>query len=141
MKKLNALKLMPLLILSVLITNCAPKPPDVPVCEHLEPRIHYADTGHLISSPSPACMKEIGEPECGHCVYIVTGREVYIGEKEVNRLNGKTWSDLRNSSVLLPAIESYGPLAEYLINTCKQSNCSGDLTRFKVKLDSLKLTQ
>jgi hypothetical protein len=135
---MNALKFLLSIILSLSLTNCTPKPPDVPVCEHLKQRLTTDPvTGHLILKASPVCMKEIGEVECGHCTYIVSGKEIYIGENEKFHLNKKPWSQLREESILMPAEESYAPVATYIINSCKKMNCSDDVTRFKVKLDSL----
>jgi len=82
-------------------------------------------------------MKQIGEPECGHCVWVVEGQEAFLGEGRGHWWNGKPWSQLRRESVYLPAQESYAPLATYIINACKKMNCSDDVTKFKVKLDSL----
>lgn len=82
-------------------------------------------------------MKAIGEPECGHCVFIVSGKELFLGEKEPNLLNGKPWSKLRQQAVYLPAQESYAPLSTYIINACKKMGCNTDVDRFRVKLNSL----
>lgn len=118
--------------------SCAPKPPDVPACEHLAQRLAQdLVSGHLLLTPSPTCTKEIGEPECGHCVYIVTGREMFLGEKEGHWLNGKPWSKIRQEAVYLPAVEAYAPLASYIINSCKKMHCSDDVDKFRIKLDSL----
>lgn len=134
----NALRLLLLLILSASLIDCTPKPPDVPACEHLAQRLATDPvTGHLLLKPSPTCMKEIGEPECGHCVYIVSGRQLFIGELDPHKLNGKSWSKLRQQSVYLPAEESYKHLATYIINSCAKMGCSDDVTKFKIKLDSL----
>ncbi len=81
-------------------------------------------------------MAAIKEVECGHGVSIVKGREIYVGEKTL--FSGKPWSQLKKESVYVPAVESYSPLATYIINTCKKDNCNDDLTRYKVKIDSLK---
>lgn len=118
--------------------SCAPKPPDVPACEHLSQ--HLANdpvTGHLMLNPSPTCMEKIGEPECGHCVFIVSGTEFFIGEGKDHLFKEKPWSKLRRESVYLPAKESYAPLSVYIIDSCKKMHCSGELEKFKVKLDSL----
>lgn len=88
-------------------------------------------------SSSPTCMKQISEPECGHGVSIMLGREIFVGEGAGHWMNGKPWSKLRQQSVYLPAAESYAPLATYVINSCEKMGCSGDVTKFKVKLDSL----
>lgn len=89
--------------------------PDIPVCEDLTPVTkRVPDTGHIIMRMSPACTEHIGEPACGHCTYIVSGREIFIGEKIEHRFNGRPWSEVRGESVILPAVESYAPLAAYL---------------------------
>lgn len=122
-----------------LLSSCAPKPPDVPACKQLGLRQSIDPvSGHILLSPSPTCMEKIGEPECGYCVLIVSGKEIFIGEDEANRFNGKTWSGLKEESILLPAEESYARLSDYLINACKKMDCSEDVNRFKIKLDSLK---
>lgn len=131
-------KWLPFIILSWLPTSCALKPPDVVTCEHFAQRLSSDPiTGHLLLTPSPTCMKEIGEPECGHCVYIVSGREIFLGENDSHFLNGKSWSKLRQQSIYLPAKESYAPLSAFIINACEKMNCSDDVARFKVKVDSL----
>lgn len=79
-------------------------------------------------------MEKIQEPECGHCVLIVSNAEFFVGENPEHFFNGKSWSQLRNESVYLPAKESYAPLAAYMINACKKNNCSSEVERFKVKL-------
>lgn len=135
----NKLKWLPFVIsFSLLTSACAPKPPDVPACEQLSQRL-YTDpvTQHQMLSPSPTCMKQIGEVECGHCVYIVSGNEVFIGEAKGHWLNGKPWSQIKASAVYLPAVESYAPLSAYIINACEKMGCNDDVDKFKVKLDSL----
>lgn len=130
-----------LLIISFasLLSSCTPKPPDVPVCEKLIQRLATdPKTQHLMLTASPTCMKQIKEPECGHCTYIVSGKEIYVGENPKTHLNGKPWSQIQKESILVPAQESYAPLASYLINSCEKMNCSKDIQRFKVKVDSLK---
>ncbi len=130
----------PLLVIwCALQISCAPKPPDVPACEHLAQRLTTDPvTGHLLLSPSPTCLREIQEPECGHCVFIVSGNEMFVGENNGHWFNGKPWSVLRQQSVYLPAEESYAPLAEYIINACKKMGCSEDVTKFKSRLGFLK---
>lgn len=121
-----------------LLANCAPKPPDVPVCEKLTQRLAKdPETDHLILRPSPTCMKKIGEAECGHCTYIVSGKEIFVGEDKKYHLNGKPWSQITRESIVVPAVESYAPLAEYVINACKKMKCDKDVERFKLKVDSL----
>lgn len=121
-----------------ILSSCTPKPPNVPACEHLAQRLSTdPKTGHMILSPSPTCMKHISEPECGHCVMIISGVEFFVGESTAVQLKGKPWSKIRQESVYLPAVESYAPLSAYVIDACKKMNCSDDVDAFKIKLDSL----
>lgn len=120
------------------LSSCTPKPPDVPACEHLGQHLsNDPATGHLLLNPSPTCMEEIGEPECGHCVFIRSGNIFFVGEKEGHLYNKKPWSKLRQQSVYLPAEESYAPLAAYIIDSCKKMHCSEELEKFRIKLNSL----
>lgn len=125
-------------ILSWCLISCTPKPPDVPTCEHLGQHLKTDPiSGHLLLVPSPTCMKQIQEPECGHCVYIVSGKEMFLGETQGHWLNNKPWSKLRAQSIYLPAQESYAPLSTYIINACKKMDCSDEVEKFKVKLGAL----
>ncbi len=87
--------------------------------------------------PDPVCMNEIGEVECGHGVYIMSGKEIFIGEEKGHLLNGKKWSELKAQSVYVPAEESYAPLATFIINSCEKLSCNDQVDRYKIKLDSL----
>jgi hypothetical protein len=82
-------------------------------------------------------MQQVGEAECGRCITIVSGREVFLGEGVGHRFNGKPWSQIRASAVILPAEESYAPLAAYIINSCHKLKCNAEVDRFLVKLNSL----
>lgn len=146
MKNSNALKCWLSVILSLCLTSCATKPPDVFVYEHLAQRLVTDPvTGHLLLKADPVCMKEIGEAECGHGVAIVSQTEIVIGESKCVKLDAlrtvfkcvKPWSQLRRESVYVPAVESYAPLATYIINSCKKMNCDDQVTKFKIGLDSL----
>ena len=130
------------IILCVLPISCAIKPPDVVVCKSLQKHLLYdADDNRLIQKPSPTCHKQIKEPECGACTYIVSGRKKYIGNKKENHFNGKSWKQIKEQSILVPAEESYAPLATYIINSCKKANCDKDVNRFKIKVESLEKMQ
>lgn len=138
MQKLKLLKWMLLGILSPLQISCVTPPPDVPVFEHLAQHLGTDPiTGHTILKPSPACMAAINEPECGHGVFIMSQKEIYVGEAGATQFKNKPWSQLRRESVYLPAAESYAPLASFIINTCDQNNCSEEVNRFKIRLDEL----
>lgn len=126
------------LILLCFLTSCAPNVPDVPACENLQQRLATDPvTGHLMLSPSPLCMEMIGEPECGHCVFTISAKQLFVGDKEPNQYNGKTWTLLKQQSIYLPAKESYAPLATYIINSCNKMGCNDKVDKFKIKLDSL----
>lgn len=126
-------------ILSFCLIDCATSPPDVPVFEHLAQFLGTDPvTGHMVLRPSPACMEAIQEAECGHGVFIISKKEIFVGEAEITHFNKKPWSQLRRESVYLPAVESYAPVASYLINSCKQSNCNDQITKFKIRMDELK---
>ncbi len=135
---MSALKWTLLCVLPLLFSACAVVPPDVAVFENLT---QYLGTdpisGHLILKPSPVCLKEIGEFECGHGVYIMSKREVFVGEKPKTWFNKKPWSQIKRESILVPAVESYAPLSTYIIDSCKKMNCDDQVTRFKVKVYEL----
>lgn len=124
------------------IDACSPQPPDIYAFEHLGSRVTTdAKTGHLILSPSPTCMQQIQESECGRGVSIVSGKEIFVGEQNAHLFNGKPWSKVRDESIYLPAVESYAPLATYIINSCKKMGCSSDVDKFKVKLNFLNVIE
>ncbi|MFI5342859.1 MAG: hypothetical protein ACHQUC_01425 [Chlamydiales bacterium] len=82
-------------------------------------------------------MKQISESECGHGVFIVSGKEVFVGEAQATFFNNKPWSLLRKQSILVPAEESYSPISAYMINSCEKSKCDPNLMKFKIKIDSV----
>lgn len=126
------------IFLLVFLIGCAAVPPDVPVFENLQQRLSTDPaTGHLLLTPDPICMAKIQETECGHGVYIMSGKEVFVGENTVLMPSKKKWSQLKAEAILIPAVESYAPLVAYIINSCKQNNCNDQVDAFKVKLDSL----
>jgi hypothetical protein len=157
-----------LLLLLPLLVSCATPPPDVAVFENLTQHLGQdPETKHLILKPSPTCMQMLGEFECGHGVYIMSQRQVFVGEafeftyidkKDVPKtlppgqsviefadgrtglrkpLTGKPWSQLKKESIYVPAQESYAPLSTWIINSCKKMKCDDQVNRFKVKVDSL----
>lgn len=135
---LNLKKCSPFAISLWLLTSCATSPPDVYAFKPLDERLSVDPaSGHTIWSPDPICEEKIQEPSCAYGVSIVTGTEIYIGELPAHQFNKKPWSQLREESVMLPSVESYAPLAAFIINTCKQDNCNDQVDAFKVKLDSL----
>ncbi len=126
-------------LLALPLNGCnVPEPPNVPACEHLGQYLSTDPvTGHEMLNPSPTCMKMINEPECGHCVFVISGQEMFLGEAPEQHYRGKPWSRLRKESVYLPAVESYAPLSTYMINACKKLKCNKEVNRFRLKLDGL----
>ena len=113
-------------------------PPDVPIFEKYSQRVSTdLITGHVLMKPSPLCMEKISEPECGHGKFIMSGKEIYVGEKPEHFYNGKPFSQLDRESMKCPAKECYAPLTAFIINTCEKFNCSEDVQKFKIKLDGL----
>lgn len=125
--------------LFLLLTSCAVAPPDVPVFEYLPQHLATDPvTGHMILKASPDCEAQIGELECGHGVFIMSKKEIFVGEAPAHWYKGKPWSQLKRESIYLPAQESYAPLATYIINSCAKNNCNDQVSRFRVQLDELK---
>lgn len=135
MQKLNKQKYLLLIVLLGLQISCV-KPPNVPVCENLTQHL-FVDlvTQHLVLTPSPTCLDKIKEPECGHCTFIMDGTEIYVGESTL--YNKKKWSEIKQESIYVPAIESYAPLKTYIINSCKKMKCDSQVDAFRIKIDSL----
>lgn len=51
------------------------------MCHKLAQRITTdTATGHILLTPSPACMQTLGEASCGYCLWDVSGQERFIGE-------------------------------------------------------------
>ena len=72
-----------------------------------------------------------------HGVFIVSKKEVFVGEKPEHFYNKKPGSQLLNESVHLPAVESYAPVIKYIINSCASSGCNKDVDRFRVVLPTI----
>ncbi len=96
------------------------------------------DANGYIRRSNPVCDKEIGEADCGYCVFTITDKPIYVGERPENQFRRTPWSKLKLSAVLLPGLFSYAPIKAYFINTCKEfGDCNKDLARWRIKLDSL----
>ena len=125
-------------ILNACIFSACASLPDVPVFEELDQHMSKDPvSGHLILTPSPTCEAQIGEPECGHGVTIVTQKQIFVGNLPAHLYNGKTWQQLKDESVYCPAVESYAPLNAYMINSCKKFGCSSAVDSFKIKIGSV----
>lgn len=129
---------MRLFLLSLLLTSCATPPPNIFVFEDLAEHVYQDPNTHdTMLAPSPDCLDKINEFQCGHGVSIMTGDEIFVGEDPAHWWSGKPWSQLKQESVYLPAVESYAPLSTYVINSCKKNSCSNEVDRFKIRLGPL----
>lgn len=137
MKPIVLLKILCVFLLSA----CSHAPPDVPFVRQLKTKTvvtELPDVGKIIDErPNPVCMKEIGERECGFVVWTVSNKTQYVGERKENHLNGKPYSVLKREGILTPP-ETIAKVKAFILNICKDTGrCSGDITRWRVKLDSL----
>lgn len=126
--------------LLILLSSCT-QPPDVPACRALTQRVsEYRDEFGIpvrTLEPNPMCMKQIGEPACGYCVWTISSRVQYVGEQEKRHLFGKPWSRIMREMVLMPS-ESYAKMKSYIIKNCKKNNdCNREIDKWRVKLDAL----
>lgn len=81
----------------------------------------------LLLNLSVACsnLSSIDKPVCveitierGYCTTIISGKDIYVDEE--NKLDGKTWFELRPTMVQVP-VETWAALKKYLIMNCKRS--------------------
>lgn len=87
--------------------------------------------------PNPTCLKEVGEMSCGFCVWTISQKSQFVGEGDKYKLNGKPWSQIKREMIGMP-LESYAKFKAFTINMCKKTNdCSKDIDKWRVKLDSL----
>lgn len=113
--------------------SCAIRPPDAMAFHELNAELDYDPiTDHLLKKPSPACEKAIQEPSCGYGVSMLTGQTVFVGNSKGHEWNGKTWDQIKAQSVLLPAQESFAPIADYIVNSCEKMHCNEEVDRFRV---------
>lgn len=93
---------------SLLLSSCAIVP-DVPVITRLGPNV-------------------------GYYVYTVSDKEGYVDDN--NLLDGKTFLDYVIEGVIVPA-DSYAEIKAAIIKACKKLKCSGDIGKWKSKLDKM----
>lgn len=126
--------------LLILLSSCT-RPPDVPACRPLTQRVveHRDEFGIPVRSfeANPMCVKQIGEPACGYCVWTISSKVQYVGENPKWHLFKKPWSKILSEMVLMPS-ESYAQMKSYIIKNCKKHNdCNQDIDKWRIKLDSL----
>jgi hypothetical protein len=124
----------------ILLSSCT-APPDVSVCRSLtqsvtEVRDSFGIPVRTVRA-NPMCVKMIGEPQCGYCVWTISSRVQYVGESEKYHLYGKPWSVILREMILMPS-ESYAKAKAYIIKNCKKhGDCNRDIDKWRIKLDSL----
>lgn len=96
------------LLLSLLISGCAIKPKDDPLCKELS-------------------MTR------GYCVNMLSGKAYEVNEEQ--RLNGKTWWDMRPTNIQMP-IDTWKNLKEFIIRVCKKyDNCDENVSSWERTLN------
>lgn len=97
----------------VSLSNCAIKPPDVPLCTELTLGTAY-------------------------CIYTISSKEYYWNDQ--NKLNNETYWEARPKLLLLPA-SSWAEIKTFIITICKKSNqCIDNITSWErtvEKIDSI----
>jgi hypothetical protein len=73
-------------------------------------------------------------PTTGYYVYTVSDKEGYVDDE--NLLEGKTFLDFVVEGVIVPA-DSYSEIKSAILKACKKLKCSGDVGKWKSKLDKL----
>lgn len=102
--------LIPFVLWSSLLANCATSPPDVPVCTE----IHQAR---------------------GWCTNTITDVEFFVDD--TNKLEGKTWWELRPFMIQVP-ITSWVKIKAYIQKTCKKTKmCEEEIYAWERKMQDL----
>ena len=86
------------LSLSLLLNGCATTPPDVPICTELS-------------------MTR------GFCTNTISDKSFFIDEE--NKLDGKTWWELRPTMIQVP-IPSWVKIKTFILKVCKEKDNCGD---------------
>ncbi len=96
--------------LSLTLLSCA-KVPDVPVCISLD-------------------------DERGFCTYTISDKEFYV-DNEDHLFEGKTWEQVKISSLIMPA-SSWAKIKAYILSQCKKhKDCKDDISKWEAKSSKL----
>lgn len=107
---MNSLKSSCLLLSLLLEVGCATKPPDVPICTELS-------------------MTR------GFCTNTISDKSFFIDEE--NKLDGKTWWELRPTMVQVP-IPSWVEIKTFIIKVCKEKgNCGDNISNWERRVFQL----
>lgn len=87
-------------------------------------------------------LKAIDKPVCvelnatkGYCTTIISGQDIIVDED--NKLDGKTWFELRPTMIQVP-VETWAALKKYLIINCKRSGkCNANIDSWNRSMKSI----
>ena len=135
------LRILLLSVSFVFLVSCSVKPPDGPICRELKVIIEKKDVpniGPIVwERPNPLCMEKISESTCGYCVWTVSNKVQFVGDKPETYLYKKSWSQIKTEAVVVPS-EFYADVKGAFINMCKKyKECSDEIARWRIKLDSI----
>lgn len=99
-----------LLLFCFLLSSCAVKPKDDPLCKELS-----------LSR--------------GYCVHMLSGKAYEVNEE--TKLNGKTWWEMRPTNIQMP-VETWKNLKAFVINVCKKyQNCDESVSSWERSIGEL----
>lgn len=128
------LVLMLLLVGAMLANTGCMTPPDVPVCSPNEP-VEYTElqrTFLKLCGEDLTCVADVpawenrfktwaAPSDSGHCVYTVSGKTFDIEVGQTFGKKKKTWPQLAESALTVPAEESWAPMKTFVQTACKKS--------------------
>lgn len=80
-------------------------------------------------------MKELNETSCGYYAYTVSGESGFVGNDPSHYFNGKSWDEIRKSSLLL-SVDSYPKVKDFIETLCKKSRqCRDSMIEATVKVN------
>lgn len=59
----------------------------------------------------------------GWCTFTISDKEIFL-DNDKKLYNGKTWSDLKKDSLIMPA-DSYAKIKAYILSECKKHKDCG----------------
>ena len=126
--------------LSVLLSSCVSKPKDSPFCRQLHSKTTVVKDAFGIPvttiRANPDCAKNINEPDCLRCAWLISDKVQYVGEAPGTWLYGKPKKKILEEAVIAPS-ESFAAQKAYIVKACKAANCDKEIPKWRVKLDSL----
>lgn len=92
-----------------LLTSCAIKPPDIPVCVEMS-------------------------LDRGECIKVISGEKITIDEK--NKYQNKTWWESRPTNIIMP-LSSWVDLKKWIIDMCRKNKnvCDKEISSWDRSLE------